>query len=174
MMIYELDEERIAKEFDEGQIQGFMKDLGFSRIETLIYLWAYNHFFTCVADVAKDNGRPMYRELARTFSKLLCVKDGGFATLGLIIVISGAKGLLEDLLHTCQFSEEDRDKIIRCINDLSTCIKKSHGNIDDSQGEIERLRKALKEIKTVSELLNYDGIACVCNKVLNSESEINE
>lgn len=73
-MIYELDEDRIAKEFDEGQIQGFMKDLGFSRLETLIYLWAYNHFFTCTADVAKDNGRPMYRELARRFSKLLCVK----------------------------------------------------------------------------------------------------
>lgn len=74
MTEYILDEDQIAKEFDEGQIQGFMKDLGFSRIETLIYLWAYNHFFTCVADVAKDNGRPMYRELARMFSKLLCVK----------------------------------------------------------------------------------------------------
>lgn len=27
MMIYELDEDRIAKEFDEGQIQGFMMNM---------------------------------------------------------------------------------------------------------------------------------------------------
>jgi hypothetical protein len=74
MMIYELDEERIIKgHFDEGQIEHYTKELG-SRLEALIYLWAYNNFFTCTADVAKDNGRPMYRELARTFSKLLCVK----------------------------------------------------------------------------------------------------
>ena len=39
----------------------------------------------------------------------------------------------------------------------------------NQQAEINRLRKALEEIKTVSELLNYDGIACVSDKVLNGE-----
>ena len=72
---YFLDEEKIvAGHFDNGQIEHYTKGLG-SRLEAIIYLWAYNNFFTCTADVAKDNGRPMYRELARTFSKLLCVKE---------------------------------------------------------------------------------------------------
>lgn len=96
-----------------------------------------------------------------------------------IMVMNGAKGLLLDLLATRYYVEEQEVRILRCVKDLSDCVKKSDENvtqkdlynIDDMQTEIDRLREALEEIKTVSELLNYDGIACVCNKALNGESE---
>lgn len=167
-MIYELDEERIAKEFNEGQIQGFMKDLGFSRIETLIYLWAYNHFFTCAADVAKDNGRPMYRELARTFSKLLCVKEN-----------------VENVTQTDLRNIEDIQYPSR--HDKTAYELKIENN--KQQAEINRLKKALEKIilyapgcyNTAECPLNvgggFDGMCgykcafVIAHKALNSGSE---
>lgn len=156
-MIYELDEERIAKEFNEGQIQGFMKDLGFSRIETLIYLWAYNHFFTCVADVAIDNGRPMYRELARTFSKLLCVKENA-----------------ENVTQTDLHNIEDIQYPSR--HDKTAYELKIENN--KLQAEIDRLREALKSVKQQTiNLGDYEEIGAIatisdiCDKALNGKSE---
>lgn len=61
----------------------------------------------------------------------------------------------------------------RCANQRSA-LASLNIKISNQQAEIDRLKEALEEIKTVSELLNYDGIACVCDKVLNGESEINE
>lgn len=96
-----------------------------------------------------------------------------------IMVMNEAKGLLLDLLATHYYVEERKNCMLRCVKDLSDCVKESDENvtqeglcnIDDMQAEINRLREVLEEIKTVSELLNYDGIAYVCDKALNGESE---
>ena len=74
-MKYVIDDEKLSQEFTESQIESFQRELGFSRLEALIYLWSYNHFHTHSGEVVDDNGRPMYRNLATTFSCLFEVQD---------------------------------------------------------------------------------------------------
>ena len=65
-----IDDNLIAKHFTDEQIKGFMKELDMTRLETILYLWAYNNIGVCRLDL-KDNGRPMYRKFAKGFGKLL-------------------------------------------------------------------------------------------------------
>lgn len=69
-MILEIDEKEIAKHWEEGRIQCFMKELGLTRLETILYLWAFNYIFICQNDL-KDLGRPMYVKFAQGFSRLI-------------------------------------------------------------------------------------------------------
>lgn len=112
--------------------------------------------------------------------------------LGLIMILNGAKGLLEDLFNIYQFSEEDQDRINRCVNDLSDYVKESYENvtqtdlhnIDDMQAEIDRIREALSFYATQKTIIKsvYNGKPCrmiyccadVAEQALNDESEINE
>lgn len=73
------------------------------------------------------------------------------------MVISGARFLFYDLLNHYQFSDEDKNRIIRCATDLANCVKESDENvtqtdlrnIDDMQKKIEFAKEAVnsKEIK---------------------------
>lgn len=74
-MKYVIDEETLSKNFREGQIEYFIKEYNFSRLEALIYLWSFNNFSTNTDEVKEDLGRPMYRNLATTFSRLFEVQD---------------------------------------------------------------------------------------------------
>lgn len=74
-MKYVIDDEKLSQEFTEGQINGIMKLYRFSRLEALIYLWSFNYFITNTDEVKEDLGRPMYRNLATTFSRLFEVQD---------------------------------------------------------------------------------------------------
>lgn len=75
MTKYVIDDKKLSSEFDEAQIKRFMEELNFSRLEALLYLWGYNHFFTYALEVTEDNGRPMYRNLAVTFGEIFEVQD---------------------------------------------------------------------------------------------------
>lgn len=68
-----LDEEKIISgHFKSEQIEHYTRELG-SRIEAIIYLWAFNNFSVHYPDDLEDLGRPMYRKLAEKLSKILCV-----------------------------------------------------------------------------------------------------
>lgn len=72
MTRYFLDDEKIVTgHFDSRQIEAYTKELG-SRLEAIIYLWAFNNFSVHSPDDLKDYGRPMYRKLAKKLSKILC------------------------------------------------------------------------------------------------------
>ncbi len=74
MTKYFLDEEKIISgHFKSEQIEHYTRELG-SRIEAIIYLWAFNNFSVHYPDDLEDLGRPMYRKLAEKLSKILCVK----------------------------------------------------------------------------------------------------
>lgn len=74
MTRYFLNEEKIvAGHFEKGQIEHYTRELG-SRIEAIIYLWAFNNFSVHYPDDLEDLGRPMYRKLAEKLSKILCVQ----------------------------------------------------------------------------------------------------
>lgn len=116
------------------------------------------------------------------------------------MVISGARFIFYDLLNHYQFSDEDKNRIIKCAADLANCVKESDENvtqtdlcnIDDMKAEINRLREALKEIardKTTEEQQGnpdyvdedgdligdfeyaYDEFIKIARKALNGESE---
>lgn len=74
-MKYVIDDEKLSQKFTEGQINGIMKLYSFSRLEALICLWSFNCFITNTDEVKKDLGRPMYINLATTFSRLFEVQD---------------------------------------------------------------------------------------------------
>jgi hypothetical protein len=74
-MKYVIDEETLSKNFREDQIEYFIKEYNFSRLEALIYLWSFNNFSTNTDEVKEDLGRSMYRKLAKKFSRLFEVQD---------------------------------------------------------------------------------------------------
>lgn len=67
---YILDETTISCNFREEQIEHYMKEHNFTRLESLLYLWAFNNFSTNSKEVTTDLGRPMYRKLARKLANL--------------------------------------------------------------------------------------------------------
>lgn len=69
-MKYTIDEKTISEHFSEGQITGYMEELGFTRLQALLYLWTFNNFSVHSPDDLKDLGRPMYRKLAKSLSRL--------------------------------------------------------------------------------------------------------
>lgn len=74
-MKYVIDEETLSKNFREDQIEYFIKEYNFSRLEALIYLWSFNNFSTNTDEIRKDLGRPMYIKLAKKFSRLFEVQN---------------------------------------------------------------------------------------------------
>lgn len=72
MTKYIVDEECLAAPFsEEQQIKHYAKENNFTRLESILYLWAFNNFSVHYPDDLKDSGRPMYRKLARKLSDLL-------------------------------------------------------------------------------------------------------
>ena len=62
----------MAKEFEAGKIKAYEKELGnVPYIESLLYLWLFNNFSTCAKEVTEDCGRPMYRKLAKTLTRII-------------------------------------------------------------------------------------------------------
>ena len=61
----------LSKEFSEGQIEHYSKDFDGSKTQALLYLWLFNHFSTCAKEVTEDCGRPMYRKLAKTLTRII-------------------------------------------------------------------------------------------------------
>ena len=74
-MKYILDEEKIAGDFTSGQIDYYMEENNFTRLESLLYLWAFNNFSVHYPDDLKDCGRPMYRKLAKKLTKILIAEE---------------------------------------------------------------------------------------------------
>ncbi len=71
MTKYVFDDEELEARFSEGQIKHYMDENKFTRLECLLYLWAFNEFHTNSDEVTKDLGRPMYRKLARCLGELI-------------------------------------------------------------------------------------------------------
>lgn len=61
----------MAREFEAGQIKAYEEKLGVSYIESLLYLWLFNHFHTNSKEVTTDLGRPMYIKLAKVLSRII-------------------------------------------------------------------------------------------------------
>ena len=70
-MKIELDTELIQKNFSDGQIQGFMRELNLTYFETVLYLWFYNHVSISTKERDTDNGRPMYIKFAKSAGKVI-------------------------------------------------------------------------------------------------------
>lgn len=70
-MKYILDDEKIADSFTGGQIKHYMKENNATRLESFLYLWAFNNFSVHYPDDLKDCGRPMYRKLAKKLTEIL-------------------------------------------------------------------------------------------------------
>ena len=70
MMKYIFDDEEIENRFSPGQIERYIKENNFTRLECLFYLWGFNDFHTNSDEVSTDLGRPMYRKLARHLGDL--------------------------------------------------------------------------------------------------------
>lgn len=113
------------------------------------------------------------------------------------MVISGARFLFYDLLNHYQFSDEDENRILRCCEDLSNCIKESDENvtqtdlrnIDDLQYpprhdktayelqiENNRLREAIRLARDTAYQATQDCPRCgfiddILTKALNGKSE---
>lgn len=69
---YIIKDKAMAYDFSEGQIEAYKISLGdVSYIEALLYLWLYNNFSTNPKQVSTDNGRPMYRRLAKTLTRII-------------------------------------------------------------------------------------------------------
>lgn len=67
-MILEIPESYIDQIRD--RISWAMESLGMTREQAILYLWAFNNFSTCRAEL-KDCGRPMYRNLSKVLSRLV-------------------------------------------------------------------------------------------------------
>lgn len=77
-MKYILYDKKIADSFTNGQIKYYMKENNATRLESLLYLWAFNNFSVHYPDDLKDCGRPMYRKLAKKLTEILTAeKDNG-------------------------------------------------------------------------------------------------
>lgn len=70
MTKYIFDDEEIEFRFSPGQIEHYMEENQFTRLECLFYLWAFNNFSTNSDEVSTDLGRPMYRKLAKRLGDL--------------------------------------------------------------------------------------------------------
>lgn len=70
MMKYIFDDEEIENRFSPGQIERYIKENNFTRLECLFYLWGFNDFHTNSDEVSTDLGRPMYRKLAKRLGDL--------------------------------------------------------------------------------------------------------
>lgn len=68
---YIVDEDCLASPYSEGQIEHYSKENNFTRLQSILYLWAFNNFSVHSPDDLKDLGRPMYRKLAKKLSNLL-------------------------------------------------------------------------------------------------------
>ena len=70
-----------------------------------------------------------------------------------IMVMNEAKGLLLDLLATHYYVEERKNCMLRCVKDLSDCVKESDENVTqyDLMTENYNLRRAIKDIYILAE-----------------------
>lgn len=67
---YIVDDKKISKEFSELQIESIMSKLNLTRLQTVIYLWAFNHFNTNEKEVTEQHGNAMYKKLALSMSRM--------------------------------------------------------------------------------------------------------
>ena len=70
-MKLEIDDSLIQKHFTDGQIKGFMRELNFDKIQTLMYLWFFNFVSIQLQDLRKDGGRGMYRKFAESVGEII-------------------------------------------------------------------------------------------------------
>lgn len=70
MTKYIIDEECLAFPFSERQIKYYAKENSFTRLQSILYLWAFNNFSVHYPDDLENFGRPMYRKLAKNLSDL--------------------------------------------------------------------------------------------------------
>lgn len=76
-MIHILSKEKINKHFSDEKIQAYMRELGLTKLECILYLWFYNNAHVTLYDFKKDNGRPMFVRFAKSITDLIneCKKD---------------------------------------------------------------------------------------------------
>lgn len=76
-MIHILSKEKINKHFSDEKIQAYMRELGLTKLESILYLWFYNNAHIKLDDFKKDNGRPMFVRFAKSITDLIkeCKKD---------------------------------------------------------------------------------------------------
>ena len=62
---------KIYKRFGKEQVEHFMSVLKMTELETLLYLWFYNHVSITPADRSQNFGREMYKKFAKAIASLL-------------------------------------------------------------------------------------------------------
>lgn len=66
-----IDFDDLSIDFREGQIEYYSKEFNGSKTQALLYLWLFNNFSTCAKEVTEDCGRPMYRKLVESLSRII-------------------------------------------------------------------------------------------------------
>lgn len=77
MSKYILDTDKLAKgHYEEEKIKAYANDCFCgNELASVLYLWLFNNFSTNKDEVKYDKGRPMYRKLATTLTRLFEVQD---------------------------------------------------------------------------------------------------
>lgn len=65
-------EEAMVGNFEPGRIKAYADEyFDGDKTASMLYLWLFNNFSTNSKEVTEDCGRPMYRKLAKTLTKLI-------------------------------------------------------------------------------------------------------
>lgn len=65
-------EEAMVGHFETGRIKAYADEcFDGDKTASMLYLWLFNNFSTNAKEVTEDCGRPMYKKLAKTLTKLI-------------------------------------------------------------------------------------------------------
>ena len=62
---------KLYRHFANEKVKEFMQGLKMTELETLLYLWFYNHVSITPADRSQNFGREMYKKFAQAIASLL-------------------------------------------------------------------------------------------------------
>lgn len=66
-----LSDEKIAEYFNDKQIEVYMREYNFTRIESFFYLWFFNYAHVRSNDFSNDLGRPMFVKFAKSIGNAI-------------------------------------------------------------------------------------------------------
>lgn len=72
-MSYILDYEKMTEgQFEPSRIKYYADEFfDGDELASVFYLWLFNNFSTCQKEVTEDLGRPMYKKLAMTLTRII-------------------------------------------------------------------------------------------------------
>ena len=155
--IFIIDTEKVEKHFNKGQILAYSKELKISDIGALAYLYFYNFVSISLNDLKTNCGRPMYREFAHGFDKMLS-EFGEKDT-------KDAEKILEELEKT----QKQYDKVVEQNRNLQaelTPFRQSYFKDVDTKTIAELAKKSIRT--SAYNIEAEDLIECIYKTIGNA------